>query len=356
MSDRHQTQINLSQIGRKGQLQLQHAKVLVVGLGGLGCPAALYLAAAGVGTIGLADFDTVEASNLHRQILFREEDIGRSKAHVAAEQLKALDPAIQTVVHDHGIDGENAARIIDSYDIVLDCCDNFPTRDQVAAVCRRAKPLVSGMAIGFEGRVFVTTPASASCWRCLHADMPAHAVTQNCARFGVIGALTGVIGSLQALQAIKWIVGAGDLAVGKLLVIDGLGSRFREFTVPADPACPVCRGEAAQPTVRELTVEEVTEASVCQVQLVDVRAADEFARGHIAGAKLVSLGALSERLDELDRTRPVIVYCHSGQRSLAAADVLMRRGFLNVRSLRGGYVAYQRFQNSIDNSKKVAYT
>lgn len=355
MSDRHQTQINLAQVGREGQQLLRDAKVLVVGLGGLGCPAALYLAAAGVGTIGLADFDTVDVSNLHRQILFRETDVGQPKVRVAAQRLAELDPGVRTVMHVGGLDGTNAAAIIGAYDVVLDCCDNFPTRDVIALACRRVKPLVSGMALGFEGRIFTTTPESASCWRCLHADMPAHAVTQNCARFGVMGALTGTIGSLQALQAIKLILGAGDVGAGKLFLIDGLDSRFREFAVPADPECPVCRGEAAA-GVPELGVEAFVAGSACGTQVVDVREPEEFAGGHIPGARLMSLGILSERLAELDRTRPVLLYCHSGKRSLAAAEILTQRGFLNVRSLRGGYVAYQRVQNSIDNPEKVAYT
>lgn len=350
MAQRYQTQINLAQIGAAGQARIKAAKVLVVGVGGLGCPAALYLAAAGVGVIGLADFDDVAASNLHRQILFREKDLGRKKVTAAREHLQMIDAGVQIQCHEQGVKQDNVREVVAGYDVILDCCDNFPTRDLLNAACRRTKPLISGMALGFEGRIFTATPTSPSCWRCLYPDMPAHAVTQDCARFGVLGALTGVIGSLQALQALKWIVGAGDPGEGKLIVVDGLGTRFREVLVPADPACPACRNEGGWPEpLREISVAEWVGVPRWDVQLVDVREAAEFAAGHIDGARLLSLGTLDACSQELDPQRPVILYCQSGRRSLAAAEILTARGFVNVQSLRGGFMAYQRFKNSFDN-------
>ncbi len=369
---RYARHLALPEVGPDGQRRLKAARVVCVGAGGLGSPLALYLAAAGVGTIGLVDFDVVDATNLQRQILHGTKDVGRSKLDSAADRLHDVNPHVEVVRHGARIDSTNALDILRDYDIVVDGTDNFPTRYLVNDACvLLGKPNVYGSVFRWEGQVSVFGTEGGPCYRCLFREPPPPGLVPNCAEGGVLGVLPGIIGSLQAMETIKWIVGAGDTLAGRLLLFDALEMSWREVRVSRNPDCPVCGDHPTQrelidyeifcgvgadgaplappaggPAVPELDAPDLAArlASSEPPFLLDVREPWEWAVGSLAdrGARLIPLGDLGSRLAEIPRDRAVVVYCRGGQRSLTAASRLLSEGWGSVHNLRGGILAWAR--------------
>ncbi|MCP3978106.1 MAG: molybdopterin-synthase adenylyltransferase MoeB [bacterium] len=355
---RYSRHLTLPDVGVEGQVRLREASVLIVGAGGLGAPLALYLAAAGVGRIGLVDFDTVDESNLQRQVLFDTNDVGRSKVEVASERLRALNPHVKIETHAVRLEATNALDLLRRYDVVIDGTDNFPTRYLVNDACvLLRKPHVYGSIFRFEGQASLFWAGRGPCYRCLYPEPPEAGSVPNCAEGGVLGVLPGVVGTIQATEAIKIILGRGESLLGRLLLFDALEMRFRELALRADPGCPVC-GE--RPTIRELRDEAVTcaapppeaEIDVHELQrrlsgdepplLLDVRTPEEWQICRLEGATLVPLQELAERHGEIDRAREVVVYCHKGGRSAMAVRLLQEQGFTNAINLAGGIEAWAR--------------
>jgi len=359
---RYSRHLLLPEVGVKGQRLLRRAKVLLVGTGGLGAPAALYLAAAGVGEIGLVDFDRVDLSNLQRQVLYTTPDVGRPKLAAAKERLERLNPGVAVVPHEVHLTSANALDVLRPYDVVLDGTDNFPTRYLVNDACvLLGKPNVYGSIYRFEGQVSVFDARHGPCYRCLYPEPPPADLVPSCAEAGVLGVLPGVVGALQATEAVKLLLGIGEPLVGRLLLYDALAMRFRELTLRKDPECALCSPHATQTGlidypafcgvpepgteaggVPEVTPEELRAAldSSEPPLLVDVREAPERSISNIAGSLPIPKGELPERVDELTRARSVVVYCRSGVRSADAARTLLGLGFANVRSLKGGINAW----------------
>lgn len=354
---RYARHLSLPGVGCEGQARLKAARVLVVGAGGLGSPAALYLAAAGVGTLGLVDFDRVDVTNLQRQILHGTADVGRPKVESGAGRLAGLNPHVQVVPIAERLSAANATEILRSFDIVLDGSDNFPTRYLVNDVCVwLGKPLVYGSIFRFEGQVSVFHAAMGPCYRCLYAEPPPPELVPNCAEGGVLGVLPGVIGSMQALEAIKLVLGQGTPLIGRLIVFDALGVRFRELRLARDPDCPVCgpRPSITEPVdyeafcagvghdamegveISSLDLAAVLRERAGSVQIVDVREPWEWELARIEGASLLPLGELPGRLAEVDPRVDIVTVCHHGLRSLHARELLRAAGFMRVRSLAGG--------------------
>ncbi|KAF0094987.1 MAG: adenylyltransferase and sulfurtransferase [Puniceicoccaceae bacterium 5H] len=364
---RYSRQIILPEIGVEGQEKLRQSRILIIGLGGLGSPAALYLAAAGVGTLGLADFDRVEVHNLQRQIIHDEMSAGHPKLESAAQRLRALDPDVQLRFHPQGVTVDNALELFRQYDLIIDGTDNFPTRYQNNdAAVLAGKPLVYGSIYQFEGQVSIFDPAQGGpCYRCLFPEMPAPGEVPNCDEAGVFGALCGVVGSFQALEAIKYLTGAGEPLRGRLLAIDALSLRVRTINLKKHADCPVC---GAHPTITglqadryewscqvpepddtaptmsgQLPVEISVEDAHALLQqpeaerplLVDVREDHELAICQIPGNRHIPLGELGKRQAELPEDRPILVLCHHGSRSLRAAQAMRRAGY-EAASIRGG--------------------
>jgi sulfur-carrier protein adenylyltransferase/sulfurtransferase len=359
---RYSRHLLLPEVGVEGQRRLKAARVLCVGAGGLGSPAILYLAAAGVGTIGLVDFDVVDLTNLQRQIVHGTADVGRRKTASAEARVAALNPGVRVEAHDLRLTSGNALDLVARYDIVLDGSDNFPTRYLVNDACAiSGRPYVYGSIFRFEGQASVFDAAAGPCYRCLHPEPPPPGLVPSCAEGGVLGVLPGIVGSIQALETIKLIVGAGRSLVGRLLLFDALRLGFRELELRKDPDCPVC---GAHPTVRELIDYEafcgvgsepaVSGAEVAPTslrdeiatagapELIDVREVGEWEIARIPGARLIPLGELPGRLAELDPRRPIVTYCHRGVRSMRALEILRAAGFHDVRSLAGGIDAWAR--------------
>lgn len=355
---RYSRHLIMPEVGLEGQKKLRSASVLVVGLGGLGTPAATYLAAAGVGRIGLLDFDRVERSNLHRQVLYSEGDIGEPKAEVARDRLKAVNPNVEFGLHDARLDSSNALGIIEGYDLVLDGTDNFPTRYLVNDACViLGKRNVYASIFRFEGQASVFCAEDGPCYRCLYPEPPPAGLVPSCAEGGVLGVLPGVAGAIQASQAVSLILGKGEPLVGRLLTFDLLKSSFRELRVRKDPECPVC---GDHPTIRELVDYEAfcgvggqltgSEVSPRELKeevrsarrplILDVREPFEYEIGHIEGSKLIPLGELSARVHELDSAEEMVLLCRTGARSAQALGFLKSVGFRKVRSLRGGINAW----------------
>jgi len=357
---RYSRHLILPDVGVEGQKKLKAARVLLVGAGGLGSPAALYLAAAGVGTLGLVDFDVVDKTNLQRQILHGTSAVGTPKLESARARIQDLNPNVQVETFETRLTSENALDIIREFDVVADGTDNFPTRYLVNDACvLLGKPNVYGSIFRFEGQASVFYAKEGPCYRCLYAEPPPAGLVPSCAEGGVLGVLPGIIGSIQAMETIKLIVGAGEPLIGRLLLFDALKLQFRELKLEKDPDCPVC---GRNPTVTELidyeafcgigaepvydgadvTADEVQDELDAGKELVllDVRDPHEYEITHIDGAKFIPLGELPARLDELDDHADVVTYCHHGARSLKALEILKAAGFAKVRSLRGGIDAW----------------
>jgi adenylyltransferase/sulfurtransferase len=361
---RYARHLILPQVGLEGQRRLKDARVLLVGVGGLGSPAALYLAAAGVGTLGLVDSDAVELSNLQRQVLHGTAAVGRPKLESAEHRLNDLNPAVRLVRHDGRLTGGNALEVLAGYDVVVDGSDNFPTRYLVNDACGLlGHPLVYGSIWRFEGQVSVFWAERGPCYRCLYRDPPPPELVPSCTEAGVLGVLPGIVGALQAAEAIKLVLGAGDPLVGRLLLVDALRMQFREIALQKDPACPLCgtprtlerlidyeafcgvtTHQEDAPLGMEVTALEVhaaLEAGRAPL-LLDVREPWEFAVCHIGGSRLVPMRSLEEALPSLDPAADIVLVCHTGRRSLVAAHALRRAGLVRARSLRGGVEAWAR--------------
>jgi len=365
---RYSRHLLLPEINITGQSRLKAARVLCVGAGGLGSPAALYLAAAGVGTIGLVDFDRVDISNLQRQVLYGTGDVGRPKLEAASERIRDTNPNIEVVSHAFHFTSENAQDIVASYDVVIDGSDNFPTRYLSNDVCVFArKPNIHGSVFRFEGQASVFAPhLGGPCYRCMFPEPPPPGAAPSCAEAGVLGVLPGIIGLVQATEALKLIIGEGESLVGRLMHFDALKMKFREFKLRRDPECPVCgehptifhpidyeqfcAGQAAGDAVEadgavaSLSVQELKQKMDAHepFTLVDVREPWEYEIAQITGSRLIPLGELPERLAELPREGVLVVQCHSGVRSEQGARVLLQAGFTNVYNLEGGIEAWSR--------------
>jgi sulfur-carrier protein adenylyltransferase/sulfurtransferase len=356
---RYSRHLLMPEVTAEGQRRLKAARILCIGAGGLGSPAALYLAAAGVGAIGIVDFDEVDLSNLQRQILHGTKDIGRSKLESARDRLRDINPEIEIELHECRFSSENASQLVTQYDLVVDGSDNFPTRYLSNDVCVFAcKPNVYGSVFRFDGQTTVFAPhLGGPCYRCLFPEPPPPDSVPNCAQAGVLGVLPGIIGMLQAIETIKLIVGIGEPLVGRLLHFDALKVKFRELNLRRDPECPVCGenptifspidyeqfcgalDEAAIPKMSAHALKRKMDARE-PFELIDVREVFEYEIARIDGAKLIPLGQIAERADELPRERPIVVHCHSGQRSAQAVRLLQQRGFDKVYNLEGGIDAW----------------
>ncbi len=361
---RYSRHLILPEVGLLGQRRLKAASVLLVGAGGLGSPLALYLTAAGVGRLGLVDFDRVDPSNLQRQVLHGTSSVGRPKLESARERINDLNPHVQVDAHETRLTAENALEILARYDVVADGSDNFPTRYLVNDACvLLRKPNVYGSIFRFEGQASVFDARSGPCYRCLYPEPPPPGLVPSCAEGGVLGVLPGVVGLIQAIETLKLLLGVGETLVGRLLLFDALAMRFHELTLRKDPACALC-GE--HPTQKGLVDYEQfcglapaaqDEAQAWEVSprelaerlgrdddliLIDVREPHEHEIAHIEGARLVPLGHLPEHLGELDSAREIVLHCHVGQRSMQALEFLYRSGFRKLKSLRGGIDAWSR--------------
>jgi Dinucleotide-utilizing enzymes involved in molybdopterin and thiamine biosynthesis family 2 len=356
---RYSRHLIMPEVTADGQNRLKAARVLCIGAGGLGSPAALYLAAAGVGTIGIVDFDDVDLSNLQRQILHGTKDIGRGKLESARDRLQDINPQIEIQLHKCRFSSENASQLVTKYDVVVDGSDNFPTRYLSNDVCVFAsKPNVYGSVFRFEGQTTVFAPhLGGPCYRCLFPEPPPPESVPNCAQAGVLGVLPGIIGMLQAIETLKLILGIGEVLVGRLLHFDALKIKFRELNLRRDPQCPVCgdnptifsaidyeqfcgvRDAAAIPGMSPHELKRRMDAGE-PFELIDVREPFEYEIARIDGAKLIPLGEITERIQELEREQPIVVHCHSGMRSAQAARLLQQRGFANVYNLEGGIDAW----------------
>lgn len=353
---RYSRHLLLGQVGEAGQRRLKASRVLIVGAGGLGAPVALYLAAAGVGRIGLVDFDVVDQSNLQRQVLFETNDVGRLKVEVAAQRLRARNPHIEVVTYPVRLDAHNALDIAADYDLIVDGADNFATRyltNDLAVLT--GKPLIYGAIFQFDGQATVFAHRGGPCYRCLYPEPPPPELAPNCAEAGVLGVLPGLIGLIQATEALKCLLGQGDSLAGRLLTLDALSMTFRELFITRDPACPVCGDD---PTIRSLADTAVTCAAITAAAqspwdlspaeleragphtLIDVRTVAEAAVDTLGGA-LIPLDTLPDRLSEIPKDSKVIVYCQVGRRSARAVELLRAAGHGDVWNLRGGLVAWR---------------
>lgn len=361
---RYSRHLLLPEVTLEGQKRLRAARVLLVGAGGLGSPLALYLAAAGVGRIGLVEFDRVDLTNLQRQILYSTADVGRPKLEAARERLAGLNPEVEIVPHAARLSSANAMEIVAGYDVVADGTDNFPTRYLVNDACvLLGKPNVHASVFRFDGQLAVFDAARGPCYRCLFPEPPPPGLVPSCADGGVLGVLPGILGTLQALEVLKLLLGRGEPMIGRLLLVDALGMRFREIAIARDPACPVCgerptitapidyeafcglRGEEAPADVEgipTLAVEELAarRAAGEEVDLLDVREPHEAAIARIPGARLLPLSELPARLHELDSARTWTLSCHRGTRSVQAFHLMRRAGFGRLRVLAGGVDAW----------------
>ncbi len=375
---RYSRHLLLPEVGLEGQQKLKAAKVLCVGTGGLGSPLAFYLAAAGIGTLGLVDFDVVDESNLQRQIIHSTADVGRPKIDSAAEKLKALNPYMNVVKHETMLTSANALEIIRDYDIVADGTDNFPTRYLVNDACvLMGKPNAYGSIFRFEGQASVFATKEGPCYRCLYPEPPPPGLVPSCAEGGVLGILPGLVGVIQATEVIKFILGKGEPLIGRLLLVDSLNMHFRELKLRKNPDCPVC---GKNPTVTKLIdynqfcgihpepkADSVNgtpvQNGISQIRpielkrrldagedlfVLDVREPHEYQIANL-GAKLIPLGDLPARVNELDSSREIVVHCKSGGRSQKAAEFLAQSGFKKLHNLAGGINAW-----STDVDPKVA--
>lgn len=359
---RYSRHLTLPEVGLQGQERLKRGSVLLVGAGGLGSPVALYLAAAGVGRIGLVDFDRVDASNLQRQVLYGTSDVGRKKVEIASGRLRELNPHVEVSLHGQRLSAENATPIFRDYDIIVDGADNFSTRyvtNDASALL--GKPCVHGSIFRFEGQAAVFHAGHGPCYRCLYPEPPPPGTAPSCAEAGVLGVLPGVIGTIMATEVVKLLLGVGQTLLGRMLLFDALAMRFRELRLQRDPACALC---GDHPTIREvreysmccgvplvptkensmetMTVEELKQALDAKkpIVLIDVRETSEFAIGRIPTSKLIPLGELPARIGELDPNADLVLHCKAGGRSAKACEFLAAQGFKKVRNLTGGILAW----------------
>ncbi len=361
---RYSRHLIMPEVGIQGQRKLKSASVLLIGTGGLGSPLGLYLTSAGVGRIGLVDFDRVDFTNLQRQVLYTTADVGRPKLEVAKERLTAINPEIAIETHEARLTSDNALAILKDYDIVIDGTDNFPTRYLVNDACALLKkPNVYGSIFRFEGQASVFDASRGPCYRCLYPEPPPPGLVPSCAEGGVLGILPGIIGTIQATEAIKLILGRGETLIGRLLLLNALKMRFRELRLRKNPDCPLCgthptitrlidyeefcglrRGEE-KPTAAdqewELTPSELKSLlENGKVQVIDVREPHEFEICHIPGARLIPTSEFVQRIGELDSAEQLVLYCHKGIRSRNALELLKSAGFRKIKSLRGGVDAW----------------
>lgn len=351
---RYGRHITMPEVGLEGQKKLKASRVLIVGAGGLGSPVGLYLAAAGVGQLGIVDFDAVDESNLQRQILYSTNDVGRMKVESAKETIQSVNPHVQVETYQTQLSSGNAMEIIKQYDVVVDGTDNFPTRYLVNDACvLLKKPNVYGSIFRFEGQASVFSTAAGPCYRCLYSEPPPPGLVPNCADAGVLGVLPGIIGTIQAVETLKILMGIGSTLVGRLLLFDALAMHFREMKLRKNPDCPIC---GTHPTINQLIDYESfcginvvpaddEEVSVEELKakrdrgvdlfLLDVREPHEYRIANLNGY-LVPLNELPNRIKELDPSKQIIVYCHHGMRSARAVDFLRQSGFTDVKNLAGG--------------------
>ena len=341
---RYSRQISLPEFGEEGQRRLAAGSALIIGAGGLGSPIAIYLAAAGVGRIGLVDFDRVDETNLHRQILYNSSDVGRHKLDAAVSHLNELNPDVDVVAH-HGLLMANTALdILRGYDVIIDGTDNFPARYLINDACTLlGKPNVYGSIFRFDGQASVFDARSGPCYRCLYPEPPPPHLVPSCAEGGVLGVLPGVIGTIQAIETIKLIAGIGDSLLGRLLLFDALRMEFRTLKLRAqhDKHAPIERLIDYDAFCNPASADEVT-AIPDGALVVDVREPYEWDAGHLPGARHIPLGDIANRLGELPRDTDVVLYCEAGARSARALDVLRDAGFTRARHLKGGYLAWAR--------------
>jgi MoaD family protein len=360
---RYSRHLIIPEVGMEGQLKLKNASVVLIGTGGLGAPLGLYLAAAGIGRIGLVDFDVVDFTNLQRQVIHGTKDVGRKKLDSAADTMHDINPYVELEKYDTALTSENALDILENYDIVIDGTDNFPTRYLVNDACvLLGKPNVYGSIFRFEGQATVFAYKGGPCYRCLYPEPPPPGLVPSCAEGGVLGILPGTIGLIQATEAVKLILGIGELLVGRLLLYDALGMRFRELKLRKNPECPVCgdhptitklidykefcgipqQPEAAMTAEGDIDVLDV-KAKIDRKEpfvLIDVREPHEWQIGHIPYAKLIPLGELPKRVNELNTADEIVAHCKSGVRSAKAVDFLKQAGFKKVRNMKGGILAW----------------
>ena len=363
---RYSRHLIMPEVGMEGQKRLKAASVLLIGAGGLGSPLGLYLAAAGVGRLGLVDFDVVDFSNLQRQVLHGTPDVGRPKLQSARDRLLAINPEVKVETYETRLTSANALQLFESYDIIIDGTDNFPTRYLVNDACvLLRKPNVYGSIFRFDGQASVLWPPHGPCYRCLYPEPPPPGEVPSCAEGGVLGVLPGLVGCIQATEAIKLLIGTGEPLVGRLLHYDALAMKFREFRVRRNPKCPLCgdhptitklidyeqfcgvRGQeapapAAASGLPEITVEEL-KARLDRGEklfILDVRNPEEHQICRIAGSTLLPLAELPQRFHELDAERETVVHCKSGMRSAKAVAFLRQQGFRNLKNLKGGILAW----------------
>src|SRR5438552_17257990 len=358
---RYSRHLIMPEVGMEGQLKLKAAKVLCIGAGGLGSPMALYLGAAGVGTLGIVDFDVVDYTNLQRQIIHSTADVGRPKLDSAAEKLKAMNPFLDIRKFNTRLSSDNALELFKEFDIIADGTDNFPTRYLVNDACvLTGKPNVYGSIFRFEGQASVFATKEGPCYRCLYPEPPPPGLVPSCAEGGVLGVLPGVVGTIQAMETLKLILGVGEPLIGRFLIFDALRMRFRELKLKKDPDCPVC---GTHPTVTKLidyeqfcgiqpaapeplTVNNATEITSVDLKkrldrgdalkIVDVREPNEYQINRIQGSTLMPLGDVPKRYNELNPDDEIVVHCKMGGRSAKAADFLRSVGFRHVLNLKGG--------------------
>ena len=363
---RYSRHLIMPEVTLDGQKRIKAASVLCIGTGGLGSPIALYLAAAGLGRLGLVDYDIVDFSNLQRQILHGTEDVGRKKLNSAKDRIKAINPNVQVDLHDMMFRSENAMQVVQDYDIVIDGTDNFPTRYLSNDVCvLTKKPNIYGSIFRFDGQCTVFAPhLGGPCYRCMFPEPPPPGMVPSCAEGGVLGVLPGMIGVMQAIEAIKLIIGIGDSLIGRLVSFDALKLRFKEFKIRKDPNCPIC---GDHPTIHELidydqfcgipqadaeAAKELEVPTITATQLktkidrkekfvlVDVREPFEYDISRIPGSKLIPLGELPARLSELDSADDIVLHCKVGGRSAKALRILQEAGFRKLNNLQGGITAW----------------
>jgi adenylyltransferase/sulfurtransferase len=367
---RYSRHLIMPEVGMDGQLKLKAAKVLLIGTGGLGAPLGLYLTAAGVGRLGLVDFDVVDFTNLQRQVTFTTQDVGKRKIEAARDRLQGLNPEIQIDTHEVKLTSENALTILRDYDIIVDGTDNFPTRYLVNDACvLLGKPNVYGSIFRFEGQATVFALDDGPCYRCLYPEPPPPGLVPSCAEGGVLGVLPGIVGSIQANETIKLIIGRGESLKGRLLIFDALKMKFRELRLRKNPDCPICgthrtvtklidyeefcglRGQEAQqpaaqvPEIEPVELKRKLDAGE-DVFILDVREPHEYQICHLNG-HLIPLGDLPKRVSELDSARTIVAHCRSGMRSAQAVEFLRTAGFRKVWNLKGGILAWS---DTVDSS------